>query len=70
MLHDNLSRIHHPIKPILKQHGITIGTVARYLGKNYYYVQKILNGDIRPTLEIAGKLDSLFAQLTGKEVQR
>ena len=54
----------HPLKPLLKEHGVTCGMVARFLGLNYYYVSKIIAGDIKATPKIEKKLESLSEQLT------
>lgn len=50
-------------KLILKKHGISIGTIANYLGLSYPYVCSMLNGSFRMTKKAERKLQKLIDQL-------
>jgi len=54
-------------KKIFKEHGISHGTVASYLGKSYSYVCNILNGTIQTPSKIKEKLQELVQQLESGE---
>jgi hypothetical protein len=50
-------------KKIIKKHGISVATVANYLGLSYPYVCNVLNGVYRMTPVIEKKLHKLANQL-------
>lgn len=50
-------------KTIFKSHGISIATIANYLGLSYPYVCSVLNGTFRMTKTIEKKLQALVSQL-------
>ena len=50
-------------KALFKAHGISVGTVANYLGRSYPYVCNVLNGLYRTPLAIEKKLQKLVSQL-------
>jgi len=55
-------------KAIFKRHGVSVGTVANYLGLSYPYACNILNGQMRMTVDIEQKLQTLSDQLEGGAV--
>jgi hypothetical protein len=54
-------------KAIFRNHGISNGTIANYLGRSYQYVCSILNGQFRMTPEIEKELKKLVSQLLEEE---
>jgi len=56
---------HSKFKKIFKAHGVSLGTVANYLGLSYPYVLNVLAGFDRMTPEVEEKLKKLVDQLEG-----
>ena len=52
-------------KKIFKRHGISVATIANYLGLSYPYACNVLNGIYRMTPAIEKKLHKLANQLEG-----
>ena len=50
-------------KSLFKSHGISIATIANYLGRSYPYVCNVLNGTYRMPSVVEEKLQKLADQL-------
>jgi hypothetical protein len=50
-------------KAFFRSHGISVGTIANYLGRSYPYVCNVLNGNYRMPSAMEKKLQRLVNQL-------
>jgi transcriptional regulator with XRE-family HTH domain len=57
----------HPAKKIIKKHGISTASVAKYLNLSFTYTANMLNGVMRITPKNEAKLQKLIEQLEGKK---
>ena len=64
---DNFTPQPSEFKSKLKDYGIPVAGLARYLDLNYTYVTNLLNGVARMTPEVATKIQNLFDQLESEE---
>jgi hypothetical protein len=55
-------------KRVFKKHGISLGTIANYLGLSYPYVCNMLNGIYRMTPKVEMKLQKLVGQLEDENI--
>jgi transcriptional regulator with XRE-family HTH domain len=59
----------HPVKQMIKDYGLNIYTVAKFLGLSYSYTSAILNGFFPPTPEVQKKLDEL-TEITTTQLEK
>jgi hypothetical protein len=57
----------HPLKAFFQKSGVPVGSVARYVGRSYYYTAAVLCGRCTTSDEIEHKLHELADRLR-KEV--